>query len=48
LQRFFHFFRHAYSSELNSNKIDMLVQIAIQLKEQFRKDMDAFLDQLVL
>jgi len=46
LQRFFHFFRHAYSSELNSHKIDMLVQIAIQLKAQFRKDMDTFLDQL--
>lgn len=46
LQRFFHFFRHAYSAELDADRVDRIVKIAIQLKEPFRQDMNKFLEQL--
>lgn len=46
LRRFHHFFRHAYEAELEADKVDENVQIAIQLRKPFRQDMEHFLAQL--
>ena len=46
LRKFHHFFHHAYSAKLDPDRVGRLVQIAIQLKEPFRKDMENFLERL--
>jgi len=46
LRGFRHFFRHAYVARLDSDKIEKLVQIALQLKDPFRQDMEGFLARL--
>jgi len=46
LRRFRHFFRYAYEAELDADRLERLVQIAIQLKEPFRQDMERFLAKL--
>lgn len=46
LRRFHHFFRHAYGVELDADRVDRIIQIAIQLKEPFQQDMEYFLTQL--
>ena len=46
LCRFYHFFRHAYSAKLDPDRVDRIVQIAIQLKELFRQDMERFIERL--
>ncbi len=46
MRRFRHFFRHAYGVELNKDLVIRIAQIAIQLKEPFRHDMERFLEQL--
>jgi len=46
LRGFRHFFRHAYTAELDADKIDELVRIALKLKDPFRQDMEHFLEQL--
>jgi len=46
LQSFFHFFRHAYGEELDLEKIDRVVSIAIKLKETFYQEMESFLEKL--
>ena len=46
LRRFRHFFRHAYTAKLDPDKVSKIVQIALQLREPFRRDMEHFLAQL--
>jgi len=46
LRRFRHFFRYAYGVELDADRVERLVQIAIQLKKPFQQDMEHFLEQL--
>jgi hypothetical protein len=46
LQNFFHFFRHAYGEELDAERIDRVVSIAIKLKEAFHQEMEIFLEKL--
>jgi len=46
LRRFRHFFRHAYGVELDADRVDRIVQIAIELKEPFQQDMERFLAKL--
>lgn len=46
LRGFRHFFRHAYAARLDADRVDRIVQIAIQLREPFRQDMERFLAQL--
>ena len=46
LRRFRHFFRHAYGVELDADRVDKIVQMAIQLKELFQQDMESFLSHL--
>lgn len=45
LRRFRHFFRYAYGVELDAERVEKLVQMAIQLKEPFQQDMERFLEQ---
>jgi hypothetical protein len=46
LRGFRHFFRHAYRAKLDADRIEKLVQIAIQLRDPFRQDMESFLEKL--
>lgn len=46
LRRFHHFVRHAYAAKLDADRIGRIVQIALDLKEPFRQDMENFLAQL--
>ena len=46
LRRFRHFFRHAYRAELDVDRVDRLLQTALQLEKPFREDMEHFLAQL--
>ena len=46
LRRFRHFFRYAYGVELDADRLERLVHIAIQLKEPFRQDVERFLEKL--
>lgn len=47
LQGFFHFFRHAYGEELDVERIERILQIAIQLKEPFYQEMQSFIKKLL-
>lgn len=46
LRRFRHFFRHAYSADLDPAKVEDLVGKAQQLRELFQQDTERFLTQL--
>ncbi len=46
MRGFRHFFRYAYDVELDADRIDRIVQIAIQLREPFKQDVQRFLAQL--
>jgi uncharacterized protein YutE (UPF0331/DUF86 family) len=42
LRSFRHFFRHAYSYELDERKIKIVLEDAYKLKEIFKKDLEKF------
>lgn len=44
LRSFRHFFRHAYSYELDERKVKIVLEDALTLSELYRKDIDAFLN----
>ena len=46
LRRFRHFFRHAYTAELNPDRLEELVATARRLRDLFQRDREAFLAQL--
>lgn len=46
LRAFRHFFRHAYTYELDANKVKLVLEKALKLKEIFRKDLDNFISTL--
>ena len=46
LRAFRHVFRHAYSYQLDTEKVIKLAEKAVSLKEQFLKDLSNFLNQL--
>ena len=46
LRSFRHFFRHAYTYELDERKVRIILKDALTLKEAYRKDIEAFLDSL--
>lgn len=46
LRRFRHFFRHAYAAALNGERLEDLVNVAHQLRDMFRADMETFLAKL--
>ena len=43
LRAFRHFFRHAYSYELDERKVRIVFEDALQLKERYKKDINDFL-----
>lgn len=43
LRSFRHFFRHAYSYELDERKVKIVLEDAYKLKEIFKKDLEVFL-----
>lgn len=47
LRRFRHFFRHAYTADLDAEKMGELVTSAEQLRASFPMDKDTFLGQLM-
>lgn len=46
LRRFRHFFRHAYTADLDPDKLEALVGKARQVQDMVRRDMEGFLKQL--
>lgn len=46
LRAFRHFFRHAYSYELDPRKVALVVEDALKLKKLYRQEIDRFLEQL--
>lgn len=46
LRAFRHFFRHAYTYKLDANKVKLVLEKALRLKEVFRKDLDNFISVL--
>lgn len=44
LRSFRHFFRHAYSYELDERKVKIVLEDVLTLREVYRKDIDAFLN----
>lgn len=46
LRSFRHLFRHAYAHEIDPSKIQLVLASAMQLREQYRKDVGNFLDSL--
>jgi uncharacterized protein YutE (UPF0331/DUF86 family) len=46
LRAFRHVFRHAYSYELDSKKLALVVEDALNLKTLYREEVDRFLEQL--
>ncbi len=46
LRRFRHFFRHAYTAELNPEKLDDLLGKARRLREIHRQDVVKFMDRM--
>jgi len=46
LRSFRHFFRHAYSYELDPRKVSIVMQDAGKLRSRYRKDIQAFLRDL--
>lgn len=46
LRAFRHFFRHAYGVELDSKKVAIVLEEALELKKAYSRDLDRFLEQL--
>lgn len=46
LRAFRHFFRHAYTYELDERKIRVVLEDALKLKTIYQKDIDTFLNRL--
>lgn len=46
LRSFRHFFRHAYSYELDARKVRIVLEDADKLREIFKRDVDIFLESL--
>ena len=46
LRAFRHFFRHAYSYELDPKKVSLVVEDALALETCYRDELDHFLDQI--
>lgn len=46
LRAFRHFFRHAYSYELDPKKVDIVLKDALNLKSLYGRDLDSFLKKL--
>ncbi len=46
LRAFRHFFRHAYSYDLDPRKVALVVEDALKLKGLYQRDIDHFLEQL--
>lgn len=46
LRAFRHLFRHAYSYELDPERVKLVLKKAIELKSNFKKDLDTFLNNL--
>ena len=46
LRSFRHFFRHAYSYELDRRKVFIVLEDALMLKETFKSDLENFLSKL--
>ena len=46
LRRFRHFFRHAYTAELNPDKLDDLLGNVRRLREIHRQDVKKFIDRM--
>jgi hypothetical protein len=46
LRAFRHFFRHAYSYDLDERKVRIVLSDALALKDLYKADIDAFLSQL--
>jgi len=47
LRAFRHFFRHAYSYELDPKKLALVLEAALKLKSLYRQQIDYFLQQLL-
>ena len=43
LRAFRHFFRHAYSYDLDPKKVELVLEEALRLKELYREEIDRFL-----
>ena len=48
LRSFRHFFRHAYSYEIDVRKVRIVLEDADKLREMFKKDVEIFLESLSL
>ena len=46
LRAFRHFFRHAYTYELDTSKVKIVLEKALKLKDIFKKDLDNFITAL--
>lgn len=46
LRGFRHFFRHAYSYELDERKVSLVLEDALKLKETFKPELENFLSKL--
>ncbi|MBU4269176.1 MAG: hypothetical protein KJ808_10070 [Acidobacteria bacterium] len=46
LRSFRHFFRHAYSYELDERKVKIVLEDAFKLKEIYQRDINSFLNNL--
>lgn len=46
LRSFRHLFRHAYSHEIDERKLRIVYDDAVQLRESFRDDLEAFIESL--
>jgi len=47
LRSFRHFFRHAYTHELDERKVKIVLEDAIILRELYREDIKTFLDSFI-
>lgn len=47
LRSFRHFFRHAYTYELDERKVRIVLEDAFKLKEIYHKDIDIFLERFL-
>lgn len=48
LRAFRHVFRHAYSYELDQQKVAIIVEDVLKLKDLYQKELDHFLKQLII
>lgn len=46
LRAFRHFFRHAYIHELDANKVKLVLEKTLKLKDLFKEDIDKFMNDL--